>query len=82
MKRFTMNDETTPPHGVAGAAAGCDAAGRVIATVGAARILRHQDGSLDVHGPTANERDAALAWLFAVSPGLLHRVRPCRHAVA
>lgn len=76
-----MNHETNHSPDDASVPASCAGTGRVIATVGAARILRHTDGSLDVHGPTTGERNAALAWLFTVSPALANRVRPCRHAV-
>jgi len=51
--------------------------GRLIATFGAARILRHRDGTLDVCSETLSERNAALAWLFTVSPDLAGRVRRC-----
>jgi len=53
------------------------ATARLVATFGAARILRHRDGSLDVLSATASERKAALAWICAVSPDLALRVRRC-----
>jgi hypothetical protein len=53
------------------------ATGRLIATFGAARILRHRDGTLDVCSETPTERNATLAWLFTVSPELAVRVRRC-----
>jgi len=53
------------------------ATGRLIATFGATRILRHRDGSLDLSSDSATERNAALAWMYAVSPGLAVRVRRC-----
>ena len=70
-----MNAET-PPSPVRGAAVdSCKSTARLIATFGGARILRHRDGSLDVSGRTPGERQAALAWICAVSPELARRVR-------
>ncbi len=51
------------------------ATARLIATFGGSRILRHHDGSLDVCSNTITERNAALAWICAVSPELALRVR-------
>jgi hypothetical protein len=53
------------------------ATARLVATFGGARILRHRDGSLDVLSATTSERNAALAWICAVSPDLALRVRRC-----
>lgn len=74
-----MTDETTnsPEAEVDLPADRRKATGRLIATFGSARILRHRDGSLDVLGATASERNAALAWICAVSPDLALRVRRC-----
>lgn len=72
MKTESNNNEPTEPR--------MDlrkATGRLIATVGAARILRHRDGTLDVSCNTPNERNAALAWMYAISPELAGRVRRC-----
>jgi len=48
---------------------------RLIAMFGESRIVRHRDGSLDVCSGSAGERNAALAWICAVSPDLVLRVR-------
>ena len=56
---------------------GRKATSRLIATFGASRILRHRDGTIDVCSDSAAERNAALAWMYAVSPGVAARVRPC-----
>ena len=53
------------------------ATARLIATFAGSRILRHHDGSLDVCSTSLTERNAALAWICAVSPDLALRVRPC-----
>lgn len=52
-------------------------AGRVIARIGAARILRQPDDSLVVSSESSSDRNAALAWMFAVNPTLVSRVRRC-----
>lgn len=72
-----MTDETTNSSQVAQPGDGRKATGRLVATFGGARILRHRDGSLDVLGTTTSERNAALAWICAVSPDLALRVRRC-----
>ncbi len=51
--------------------------GRLIAKIGSARILRGQDGFLDVLSDTPGARNAALAWMFSVSPSMVVRVRRC-----
>lgn len=58
------------------------ATGRLIATFGAARILRHRDGTLDVFSNTPTERNAALAWMYTISPDLAVRVRRCSQSAA
>lgn len=55
----------------------CKGTARLIATYGGSRILRHRDGSLDVCSSSPREREAALAWICAVSPDLAQRVRRC-----
>jgi hypothetical protein len=52
-------------------------AGRLIARIGSASILRGQDGFLDVQSDSAVARNAALAWMFSVSPAMVGRVRRC-----
>lgn len=58
------------------------ATGRLIATFGAAQILRHRDGSLDVTSNNPTERNAALAWMYTISPELAGRVRRCPESAA
>ena len=76
-RKKLMTDETTNTPRVNRPDDSRKATARLVATFGAARILRHRDGSLDVLSATASERNAALAWICAVSPDLALRVRRC-----
>jgi hypothetical protein len=60
-----------------GATGGAVRPGQLIAKVGSARILRGQDGLLDVSSDTPGGRNAALTWMFTVNPSLFARMRPC-----
>jgi len=52
-------------------------AGRLIAKIGSANILRAKDGFLDVQSDSPGARNAALAWMFTVNPSMAGRVRRC-----